>query len=294
MDKKVNNTLAVYYCDIPNMGDQLNALIIKKIWGIEIVKSNIYNSKISTIGSGLGAFTTRGHHLCGIEQRIIGPFCKPVYIWGTGFIQKRKDGNEGRFFRKMHFCAVRGNLSRNRVEQILGYEINIPVGDGGILAPALLKDKSETISKKYDVGIIPHWREKKHPLFDKLKSSYSNSVLIDLNEDPLEVVKVILECKMVVSSSLHGLIVADSFHIPNIHVVVTDKMIGDGFKFEDYYSAYNLEHQYIRLDEHDFPSKDWIICHYKVNAKDVENMKKRMLASFPFIYDASKNCVCLK
>lgn len=294
MEKKVNNTLEVYFCDIPNMGDQLNVWIINKLWGIEIVKSNIYKSKISTIGSGLGAFTTKGHHFYGIKQKIIGLFCQPVFIWGTGFIQKRKDGIEGSFFREMNFCAVRGNLSRKRIEHILGNELKIPVGDGGILASYLVNNNCEPVSKKYDVGIVPHWREKEHPIFEKLKKTYPNSVLIDVNNNPVEVVKAISECKVIVSSSLHGLIVADSFHIPNIHVVVTDKMIGDGFKFDDYYSAYNLEHRYIRIEEQNIPSKDWIVDNYQVCANDVEMMKQRMIDTFPFIYDASRNCVRLK
>ena len=40
----------------------------------------------------------------------------------------------------------------------------------------------------------------------------------------------------------HGLIVADSFHVPNMHVVFDERLKGDGYKFDDYYSAYGLPH----------------------------------------------------
>lgn len=291
MQKKRNNNLNVYFCDIPNMGDQLNVHIINKLWNINIVKSNIYNGKISAIGSGLGAFTTRGHRMWGIEQRIVGHFCKPIYVWGTGFIQRRKDDVEGTFFREMRFCAVRGNFSKERVEKILGLETNIPVGDGGILASCLIQSPS---NKLYSVGIIPHWREKNHPVFNHLLSLYPNSVLIDVNKNPLQVVKDISCCKVIISSSLHGLIVADSFHIPNIHVVVTDKMIGDGFKFDDYYSAYNLKHRFFCPQKQEMPNVEWIIENYRISYDDIECMKKRMFDSFPFVFDKSKNVVVPK
>lgn len=291
MDRNKRNTLNVYYCDIPNMGDQLNPLIIRRLWGIDIVKGNVFKSDISAIGSGLGAFTTRGHCFYGIGPKMLGLFCKPIQIWGTGFIQRRKDGVEGTFFRKMNFCAVRGNLSKERAEKIKGSTINIPVGDAGILASFLL---NEPLQKKYDVGIIPHWREKEHIIFQKLLKHYPNSVFIDVNNDPLGVVKTISRCKVIISSSLHGLIVADSFHIPNVHIVVTNNMIGDGFKFDDYYSAYGKDHIYVCLEDLNYPNLEWIVDNYRITEHDVESMKQRMIESFPFEYDVNKNCVCLK
>lgn len=47
-----------------------------------------------------------------------------------------------------------------------------------------------------------------------------------------------MSCKCVLSSSLHGLIVADALGVPNRRIVLSDKIIGGDLKFDDYYSVY--------------------------------------------------------
>jgi pyruvyltransferase len=53
----------------------------------------------------------------------------------------------------------------------------------------------------------------------------------------------------VVSSSLHGLIFADSLGIPNVWVKLSDKIIGGSFKFDDYYSCFGVERSPLVLKE---------------------------------------------
>jgi pyruvyltransferase len=52
-----------------------------------------------------------------------------------------------------------------------------------------------------------------------------------------------LECKIVLSSSLHGLVLADSFQIPNKRIVLSNNIIGGDFKFKDYYSGIDNEYR---------------------------------------------------
>ena len=56
---------------------------------------------------------------------------------GSGFINY--DDARGRFFKRdMRFHAVRGELTRRSVERMTGRTLDIPTGDGGILASELL------------------------------------------------------------------------------------------------------------------------------------------------------------
>jgi hypothetical protein len=44
----------------------------------------------------------------------------------------------------------------------------------------------------------------------------------------------------VISSSLHGLIVADSLGIPNVWLRLSPDVLGGDYKFKDYYSVFGL------------------------------------------------------
>ena len=54
-------------------------------------------------------------------------------------------------------------------------------------------------------------------------------------------------CDYILSSSLHGLIFADSYNIPNLWVRFGSKVDGDGFKYRDYYEGVKKKAQCIDL-----------------------------------------------
>lgn len=271
------NTKKVYYAQLNNMGDQLNKLILKEVFGMEIVRRTALTCELSGIGSGLGQFTYSNKKWLAFAEKITGKIFPETYVWGTGFIQY---GMENPFYRsKMHFCAVRGELSKKNVEKILGKKINAVLGDGGILAAQTLKDK---VIKKYAVGIIAHYKEQNHPAFYELANLFPDSVQINVSQPPMQVIKEISSCEYIISSSLHGLIIADSLRIPNIHVKVSEAMLGDGFKFDDYYSAYGLKHPYIKYTPGIRISLNEIHEKYRITDDMVEKQKKDMYEAFPF------------
>ena len=50
-------------------------------------------------------------------------------------------------------------------------------------------------------------------------------------------VEAIASCEVVLSQSLHGLIVADALGVPNVWIAPTGDMVGGRFKFDDYFST---------------------------------------------------------
>ncbi len=273
--------IKVYYTRLHNMGDQLNELIIEKCFGYEVVRRSFLDGELCAIGSCLGMYTLHGTFPMRIRQRLNGMVRPHVSIWGTGFINYTDC--EGRFFKRdMDFCAVRGELTRNRVEQMTGRRLDIPTADAGILASELLK---ELPPKCYDVGIVPHLCDLKDPKVQELLKAdtlLGKVRFINVKDEPLQVVREIAQCRYILSSSLHGLIVADSLGIPNLHVVFGDRLLGDGYKFDDYYSAYGLTHCPYDLRSEKIPDLAQIEERYQIRPGAVAEKKKALKEVFPF------------
>ncbi|GFK23623.1 polysaccharide pyruvyl transferase family protein [Tetragenococcus halophilus] len=276
--------MKMYYAELPNMGDLLNILLMKEYFQIPVKRKTPLTANISGIGSGLGHFTfSHDSSLLKAVEYALGKRFPTVHVWGTGFIENKEWSN---FYRNnMIFDAVRGQLTKNKVEDILGHKINTTLGDGGILAP-LLVEKGIEKNKKYNVGIIPHFKEQNEPVFKKISDKFTNAKIINLRDEPHQVIREIAQSEIVISSSLHGLIVADAFLVPNYHIVVTDNLLGDGFKFDDYYSAYGLSHIYSSIENSciDFLTEQSIIDNYRIKREMVNKMQENMIEAFPFSY----------
>lgn len=271
--------LKVYYAKVSNMGDILNRDIIKKCFGYDVTRRSYLFGEVSGIGSGLGNYTLEGGKIKRLLKVCSGILSPKVNIWGTGFISY-KDKDEALYKKKINFCAVRGELSKKRIEKLIGKKLdNVVLGDAGILASYILDELPE---KKYDVGIIAHFKEKNELIFQKLYNKFPNATIIDVQDTPYNVTKKIAECKCIISSSLHGLIIADSLRVPNIHIVVTNNLLGDGFKFDDYYSAYGLKHEYVDTNKDTINSLEEVKKSYKITDEMVDKAKKNMLMAFPY------------
>lgn len=259
--------MRVCFADIGNMGDQLNRLILDRVFGYEVEATEPDRADMFGIGSHLS-----------LLAKIDPAKTPPVAIWGTGFISKLsttaripKTGFDLR--------AVRGELSRRVMEEKLGRSLDIPTGDPGLLAGQLF---TEPIAKKHRLGVIPHFRERDDPRFQELARLSDDSVVIDLTGDPLSVIREISSCEQVISSSLHGLIVADSFGIPSLHVKVTDRVNGDGFKFADYYSAFGVEHHPYDLNEKTLTSLAVIQDRAAITPEAVREKQLQLRSVFPY------------
>lgn len=272
----------IHYPQIPNMGDLLNKDMLESLFQIEIQRVSYGKSNISAIGSNLSHAFYPINFKRRIKQEVIKFFdIDPLYIWGTGFMNYNTQEENIIQNRNIKILSLRGNLSKNRVERILNKKLNIPTGDGGLLVDRWI---GKNPPKKYRIGIIPHFKEKDSPVVSEMRNYYSDSVIIDLGRKPIEVVKEIASCETILSSSLHGLIVADSFHIPNKHILLYpygERMLGDGFKFADYYSSYGLKDNPIDVTTTAWPTIQSIIEDYCVEPSVVEKKKNEIFSVFP-------------
>lgn len=128
---------------------------------------------------------------------------------------------------KANVVALRGYLTAANAD-FYGEPV---FGDPGLLAPRFV---SSSVAK-YDLGVVPHWSD------NELASRFPYAKLIDPNIlGPEEFVRAISECKRIVSSSLHGVIIADAYGIPRqAEIFAQAATEGGDFKFRDYASVYD-------------------------------------------------------
>lgn len=208
-------------------------------------------------------------------------------VWGSGFFEPEGDEKEY-FIRKVRFFALRGKLSLERVKKILknGDKLDgIVLGDPGLLSSFLIGGE---FKKKYSLGVIPHFHDRNNPLLVDIINRIKHSVLIDVRNSPLDTVRMISECEIVISSAMHGLIVADSLGIPNMRIKtfndVTDRLSGGDFKYRDYYSVYGFdmpEPMDLKTDAFTEDDLSYINDSYKIKKENVAIIKKKLVDVFP-------------
>lgn len=208
--KVKGNGINTYWSRLLNFGDQLTPILLKH-YGFTPIFTNPGKAKFVSIGSIL-------EHL---------PENYSGIIFGSGFIHE----NSCMTFPNSNVIGVRGILTRDRL--CLKHQSAI-LGDPGLLASRLLV-KRET--KTYMLGIIPHYIDKNNHIINMLINKYSRYICkIDVQQAPIKVIRSIDRCHNIISSSLHGLVIADSLEIPNTWLFCSG-LVGGHFKFYDYYSS---------------------------------------------------------
>lgn len=100
-------------------------------------------------------------------------------------------------------------------------------GDPALLIPDYYQPK--TTQQHARIGIIPHYVDQARAYDLKMPGKVIN--ILDTIENVIDEVH---SCECILSSSLHGLIVAHAFGIPAVWVKFGEKVLGDGTKFLDH------------------------------------------------------------
>ncbi len=207
----------------PNFGDALSPMIIERVLDRRTVWAAQTDCDLAAIGSILGGLMRR------CWKRWLSLRFSPLHIWGSGFIRSpetREVAAKG----MLHVHAVRGHATRSGLSMPAG----LPLGDPGLLAARLI---DKPVKKTASWAIVPHMVDLNMPVVRGLKACTPHATIVDLSADPDEVLRSIASADHVISTSLHGLVVADALGIPSIWARMSGKVSGDRYKFEDYYSA---------------------------------------------------------
>ncbi|MBO2915299.1 polysaccharide pyruvyl transferase family protein [Enterobacter sichuanensis] len=203
-----------YFDGVPNVGDELNIELITKITGRQPMKP-----------PSIKYF----QHLCAVGS-VLSSMNKKSIVWGSGLISEDAINEVSELG---DIRAVRGFLTKEKIENRFGIKLQVPLGDPALLMPYYIKPSS--VQKKYKFGLVLHYVDSNHPI--KILAKKMGANIIDVSLSIQDFVDEISKCEKVLSSSMHGLILSDTYCIPNQRIVLGDNIIGGDFKFLDYYST---------------------------------------------------------
>lgn len=232
-----------------NFGDCLSPYILKFYGLTPVYVPNMFRADIILAGS--------------ILQWL--PRSYGGYIVGTG-------GDSQHYcFPNAKILAVRGKLTLANLG--IFDSSYIKLGDPGLLMAYVYPQQ---VKARYKLGVVPHFVDANEDFMKSWKSRFGSEVLfIDVLQSPYKVIQQIKQCQHIVSSSLHGLIIADAFHIPNMRIVSRKTMPTAfyDYKFGDYYSSLNCESKSLEVTGNE--SLDFLIESTTLKPIDIiENLKR--------------------
>lgn len=194
----------------PNLGDSVARFLVSKLLEEQVVQVPLdMPGKLISVGSVM-------HHA------LPGDIC-----WGTGTIREEFLDCEG-----TEILAVRGPRTARLIRHS---DVPDVYGDPALLLPKLYTPKPRDKSR---VTVVPHYVD-----FPQIKETWaddSSTRLVDVTRlNWRKAVDDIVNSEVVISSSLHGLIIAEAYGVPAVWVRISDKIGGGDHKFLDFYEASN-------------------------------------------------------
>ncbi|RWO92563.1 polysaccharide pyruvyl transferase family protein [Mesorhizobium sp.] len=248
-----------------NYGDNLMAALLPALFNLQPEFVGQDRAELISTGSVIDSYHRR--HPKGVKLIKRRPW-RTLHVWGSGFMSStgRPDWPQ-----TLAFHAVRGPLSAEKLGQP-----GLATGDPALLLPRIWP-KPATTGRA--VAIVPHFTANRH-----FRAKYASSLprhwkIVDLLDDPQKITRAIAESDMVISNSLHGLIVADAYGIPSVRIEGDSRIKGDGFKYRDYEAFRGASWDVLKFEDVLARSVDLI----PADARQPDAIRMTsLLGSFPF------------
>ena len=256
--------------DSKNFGDALNITIVEFMSGMSVFPSKfIKNSKFKNETS----------------YSVIGSICQwsrsNSHIWGSGFIDEKYSKENFIYPDKIH--AVRGPLTR-KIYLENGVDCPEIYGDPALLLPLIYN--SSKIEKKYKFGILPHYIDVESEWIKEQKKR-NDTLFIDIMifDDYKKFVDELTSCEVIVTSSLHGLILSHAYQLPVKRVKFSNNLTGGDFKFNDYLLSVGKKIESPTFIE----DADFKIESLKFDNKPINFDAKPLIVNCPFLTSTKKD-----
>ncbi|WP_417218633.1 polysaccharide pyruvyl transferase family protein [Arthrobacter sp.] len=222
----------------PNFGDAIGPWLVHRITGktpyvVRGAETSV--PPLMSVGSILQLMAANG-----------------TQVWGSGLIAplEGKALSRLRSMSDVRIHAVRGWKTRSELVSKLGWEVPAVVGDPGLLLPRFIAPTGNEASRG-KIAFIPHYAHT-----DKLQGMNSTRVhVVDVRNGLERVAREIASADYCVSTSLHGLIVAQAYGVPWTRLSIEDApLTGGDFKFTDFYSTLeNDDVSHVRVSSEELP-----------------------------------------
>ena len=177
---------------VPNFGDALSPLVVAHVSGRQVQHAGPKGAELWAIGS-----------LLHVARQNREAFRRRPTIWGTGQLgHVPRDVTE-----HVDIALLRGPVGAS----LLGVEAT-RFADPGLLADEVCGPAPEREDK---IGLVPHHTTLDDPLLQAVLQEEPRLSLIDVRDECASVCRQIASCAHIIASSLHGLIVADAYGVPN-------------------------------------------------------------------------------
>lgn len=235
MKSKLKNINLFYYNTL-NFGDALGLLLIEEFSDSEynVYCKDIIMSRKEKIAAVLTLDYSKIKSILWPTQKVLGCIGsimnwlpKGSLVWGCGFM------NNSEYYKGGTVFAVRGKLTDEKLRKQGLAGCNV-YGDPALLLPLWIKSSQK---KVYKLGVIPHWGD-----VDFFVENYGNlyKIIDSRTKNIKHIVDEINKCERILSSSLHGIIIAHAYNIPALWIKKGDIGSQNGFKFKDYFSSVNI------------------------------------------------------
>ncbi|MFM7426572.1 MAG: polysaccharide pyruvyl transferase family protein [Elainella sp.] len=241
-----------------NLGDALSPILVSALSGLPIVHRNFESSqrRLACVGTIAHGFKHGA-----------------VHVWGTGLDPKKNpvDPDLPRYQRpaktNFHVHAVRG-LYTAQVLRSQGIEVPPIYGDPVWFLPSIIEPAAE---KRYELGVVVHLTE----LAERTTTAAVNPGFLRYQippalRDQIRIITTLTEpsfvalearvqeitaCKRIVSTSLHGLVIGETYGIPSVPLRIAGR--GTAFvqldnlqdrldrRVRDFYSGVGVEKLFV-------------------------------------------------
>lgn len=195
-----------------------------------------------------------------------------VTVWGTGALHELEQNMNTifhqRILRKIDARAVRGPLTRKCLRKV-GIKCPEIYGDPAMIMPLIYRPEVERGKK---ILILTHLKDT-----NDINTLKDTNIIVrnTISSEWRDLIDLIVGAKFVITSSLHGIILAESYGVPA--VLLAPKKENDLFKYKDYY--FGTERTEIPVVN---SFEEGIAFNFgRWQAPDIQKIQERLIKAFP-------------